>query len=84
MIKVAVVTVVLAVCVFYHIQLTNLILNLFLGINNQNCVRVAVYEHVPLGDYDNYTQTPREIINLNVQVYKKAIEMAAKEVSFSL
>lgn len=48
------------------------------------CARVAVYEHVPLGDCVNKTQPARQIINLNLEVYKKAIEMAAREVSMRI
>ena len=44
------------------------------------CARVAVYEHVPLGQYDA-SKSPREIINLNMKKYKMAITEAAKEVN---
>lgn len=47
---------------------------------NGKCVRVAVFENVPLGVY-NGSQKAREIINSNLKKYEKAIKLAAKEVS---
>lgn len=44
------------------------------------CARVAVYEHVPLGKYDD-SQSPSEIINLNLEEYTKAVKLAAEEVT---
>ena len=48
----------------------------------KECVRVAAYEHVPLGDYE--IQTPRQIINSNLQMYSKAVHAASKQVCHSL
>lgn len=47
---------------------------------DRNCVRVAVFENVPIGVY-NGTQKPREIINSNLEKYVTAVKLAAKNVS---
>lgn len=42
------------------------------------CFRAAVYEHVPLGELD--VHKPSEILQMNLQMYTKAVQAAYAEV----
>ncbi len=49
-------------------------------LNQDQCFRASVYEHVEQGRILNVTQ-PDEVIDYNLQVYERMIKLASKKAS---